>query len=189
MNDAARSERATNDDERRRADEVSLKVITDALEIRNASSFWWKTKAKRLFSRVTDGRPARIVDEKISAFEAERDGKTPRRRLLRITRAPAPRQSSAMGKGGNASAAGPKPVGKGLNPDRQYTQIRGEVRVAPRARRSSLRRTRRPVSRTTRHQAVCAIQSVVKMATSTSSRSRALADPRDTLASSLLMPP
>jgi len=54
-----------------------------------------------------------------------------------------------MGKGGNASAAGPKPVGKGLNPDRQYTQIRGQVRVAPRARRSSLRRTRRPVSRTT----------------------------------------
>ena len=169
--------------------------MTDALEIRKRFAFvlvfwvWWEKKAKR-FSRVTtDGRPARIVDEKISAFEAERDGKTPRRRLLRITRAPAPRQSSAMGKGGNASAAGPKPVGKGLNPDRQYTQIRGQVRVAPRARRSSLRRTRRPVSRTTRHQAVCAIQSVVKMATSTSSRSRALADPRDTLASSLLMPP
>jgi hypothetical protein len=37
-----------------------------------------------------------------------------------------------MGKGGNASAAGPKPVGKGLKPDRQYTQIRGQVRLAPR---------------------------------------------------------
>ena len=169
-----------------------FRSVTDALEIRNASSFILQVENKSqeiILARVTDGRPARIVDEKISAFEAERDGKTPRRRLLRITRAPAPRQSSAMGKGGNASAAGPKPVGKGLNPDRQYTQIRGEVRVAPRARRSSLRRTRRPVSRTTRHQAVCAIQSVVKMATSTSSRSRALADPRDTLASSLLMPP
>jgi len=51
-----------------------------------------------------------------------------------------------MGKGGNASAAGPKPVGKGLNPDRQYTQIRGQVRLAPDARRSSPRRMRRPVS-------------------------------------------
>ena len=33
-----------------------------------------------------------------------------------------------MGKGGNASAAGPKGLPKGLKPDRQYTQIRGQVR-------------------------------------------------------------
>jgi len=35
-----------------------------------------------------------------------------------------------MGKGGNASAAGPAALGKGLSPDRQYTQIRGQVRFA-----------------------------------------------------------
>jgi len=51
-----------------------------------------------------------------------------------------------MGKGGNASAAGPKPVGKGLKPDRQYTQIRGQVRLAPRRPSIEPARTRRPVS-------------------------------------------
>ena len=33
-----------------------------------------------------------------------------------------------MGAGGNASGAAPTVVGKALNPDRQYTQIRGQVR-------------------------------------------------------------
>lgn len=62
-----------------------------------------------------------------------------------------------MGKGGNASAAGPKPVGKGLKPDRQYTQIRGQVRLAPRRPSIEPARTRRPVSHDS---AACAIQRI-----------------------------
>ena len=55
-----------------------------------------------------------------------------RRRHFRA--APHRRATLDMGKGGDASANGPKVSSKGLNPDRQYTQIRGQVR-APRASR------------------------------------------------------
>ena len=56
-----------------------------------------------------------------------------RRRHFRA--APHRRATLDMGKGGDASANGPKVSSKGLNPDRQYTQIRGQVRARPRVAR------------------------------------------------------
>ena len=145
--------RSAGDDERRRADEFS--TVADDGRDETLLRFGGKqTPGRADFHRRRPSRPnRREKDLDVGDLNATEDDTTS---PSGGTRAPARAQTIAMGKGGNASAAAPSRSARVSTPTASTPRF--AARCVRRARRSSLRRTRRPVSRTDLARAI--VQSV-----------------------------